>query len=348
MSKIKIAQIGVNRHSHAAPIFDTLKKCSDLFEIAGYAIVEDERETCAERINKHFAEYPELTLETILSDPTIVAVTVETDEIHLTKYAQMAAEHGKHIHMEKPGSQDQETFEKLIETVRTRGLVFHTGYMYRYNPLIREVQEQIGRGEFGDLISIEAHMNCHHSADTREWLNTFEGGMMFFLGCHLVDLVLLLQGTSTRVIPLNKRTGMDGVNSEDFGMAVLEYPRGYSFIKTSAAEWGGYQRRQLVITGTKKSVELKPLELASPTGQYDLITGRTVYGEEDTWKTVGRIDKSIPFDRYEQMLRAFGAMVRGEIKNPYSYDYELTVFRTLMACCGTEEIRFDKKESGIK
>ena len=30
-----------------------------------------------------------MTLDEILNDPTIEAVTVETDEIHLTKYAQL-------------------------------------------------------------------------------------------------------------------------------------------------------------------------------------------------------------------------------------------------------------------
>ena len=133
MKPIRIAQIGLNRYSHSGEIFHTLKIHPELFEIVGYALVEDERETCAQKIQK-LEGYPELTLEEILNDPTIEAVAVETDEIHLLKYAQMAAEHGKHIHMEKPGSQDLAAFEKLIETVRQNGKVFHIGYMYRYHP----------------------------------------------------------------------------------------------------------------------------------------------------------------------------------------------------------------------
>ena len=134
---IRIAQIGINRYSHSGEIFYTLGQFPGLFEIAGYAIVEDERETCAQKI-KDMVGYPELTVEEILNDPTIEAVTVETDEIHLLKYAQMAAEHGKHIHMEKPGSQDIPAFEHLLETVRKSGKVFHIGYMYRYNPFVAD------------------------------------------------------------------------------------------------------------------------------------------------------------------------------------------------------------------
>jgi len=44
--------------------------------------------------------------------------------------------------------------------------------------------------------------------------------------------------------------------------------------------------------------------------------------------------QSEPFQRYESMMLAFGAMVRGEIQNPYSLDYELALFRTILQCCG--------------
>ena len=117
MRKIRIAQIGINYLSHSTHIFDTLKWNPDLFEVAGYCLVEDERALGESKL-KHMAGYPELTLEQILSDPTIEAVTVETDEIHLNKYAIMAAKAGKHIHMEKPGSQDLESFTELVQIMQ--------------------------------------------------------------------------------------------------------------------------------------------------------------------------------------------------------------------------------------
>jgi hypothetical protein len=33
------------------------------------------------------------------------------------------------------------------------------------------------------------------------------------------------------------------------------------------------------------------------------------------------------------MMRSFAAIAMGEKENPYSLDYELTLFRTLLACC---------------
>ena len=146
MRKIKIAQIGINYLSHSAHIFDTLKWNPDIFEVAGYCLVEDERSLGYDKL-KHMDGYKELTLEEILNDPTIEAVTVETDEIHLNKYALMAAKAGKHIHMEKPGGRELEDFRELIATVKEKNLVFCPGYMYRWNPYIMELFAAIKAGE---------------------------------------------------------------------------------------------------------------------------------------------------------------------------------------------------------
>lgn len=336
MKKIRIAQIGMNQYSHAPEIFYTMKIHPEVFELVGYALVEDERERCAAKIDKFFRGYPELSLEEILNDPTIEAVTIETDEIHLLKYAQMAADHGKHIHMEKPGSQSLAEFEHLIQTVRESKKVFHVGYMYRYNPLVKEAIERVKRGELGHIWSVEAHMSRLDNQTTREWFGSFRGGMMFYLGCHLIDLVLLLQGLPARVIPLNTATGIDGVNTEDLGMAVLQYPNATSIVRAGGCEVEGFLRRQLVICGEKGTIEIKPLEadFKSPEKEYMMHT-RSV---ESLLKEDGKRERterqSEPFQRYESMMLAFGAMVRGEIQNPYTLDYELALFRTILQCCG--------------
>ena len=173
-------------------------------------------------------------------------------------------------------------------------------------------------------------MNCRHKDCLREWLSTFKGGMMFFLGCHLIDLILQIQGMPKNVIALNRSTGMNGINSEDYGMAVLEYNNGNSFAKTCDVEYGGFARRQLVITGTKKTVEIKPLERYS--GK-DLFTDVTAYDVED-WNDNGVTERSELYDRYLDMMTDFAEMVQGKKENPYSYDYELELYKLILRCCG--------------
>ncbi len=335
MRKIRIAQIGTNRYSHAPEVFISLKTMTDIFDVVGYALVEDERETCQNKMYA-FEGYPELSLDEILNDPTIEAVAVETDEIHLLKYAQMAADHGKHIHMEKPGSPSLADFERLINTVKEKKLTFHVGYMYRYNPFIMEAIQEADEGKFGEIFSVEAQMSRHDKPETREWLGSFPGGMMFYLGCHLVDLVIRLRGEPTAIIPYNRSVDPNGIGTEDYAMAVLEYPNGVSFVKTCAKEIGGFGRRQLVINGTEGSVEIKPLEIAQKGPGFLLRTQRTRRLPDGS-----PVHEETPtFGRYDTMLQTFAAIVRGEKTNPYTYDYELSVFRAVLACCGVD---VDKK-----
>ena len=333
MKKIRVAQIGVNSYSHSNDIFKSVEKQKDLFEIVGYVLPENERERLPQKV-AYLENYRELTLDEVLKDPTIEAVTIETDEIYLTKYALMAAKVGKHIHMEKPGGRELVDFEKLIAVMKSTGKVFHTGYMYRYNPYVKELLEQVEKGDLGEIISVEAQMNCSYPAEMRRWLHDFPGGMMFFLGCHLVDLIFRIQGKPKRVIPLNQCSCLDGVTAKDFGMVALEYDHGVSFAKTTAVELGGFARRQLVVNGSKATVELNPLEWYSE-DQRGLQTGRIVRRSAE-WRKWDEKERSMPVDRYDTMMRSFACMVRGEQENPYTPDYELELYKLILACCGKE------------
>ena len=330
MKKIRIAQIGINEYSHGRDIFNTLKALPDEYEIVGYALVEDEKEKFA-HILSVFDGYKELTLDEILTDPTIEAVTVETEEIHLSKYARLAAEHGKHIHMEKPGGTCLADFEEMLQAVERGGKTFHVGYMYRYNPAVIDLLAKIKRGDLGEIVCVEGSMDCHyHTPQRRDWLKIFEGGMTFFLGCHLIDLALQIQGAPKRIIPMNKCSKIDGVAGEDFGLVVFEYVHGYSILKTSALEYGGYMRRQLVVTGTKGTVQLKPIEGLTDGGYYTDV--RTV-GEINDWYTDGKTERVAPYKRYDTMMQAFAKMARGEMQNPYTLAYEKQLYQTLLKCC---------------
>lgn len=330
MDRIKIAQIGASLCSHGVDIWDYINYRKDLFDVVGYAFPENEWKKCPQRLGG-FDPALEMSVEDILNDPEIQAVAVETEEMYLTKYALMAARAGKHIHMEKPGSQNLAEFEELIETVRCNGTVFHTGYMYRYNPAVAETLEQVKNGELGEIISVDAVMSCTHPVELRQCLEPYRGGMMFFLGCHMIDLIYTIQGMPKNVIPLSRATGLDGLSVEDFGMTVLEYENGVSVAAANDIERGGYPCRHLRIVGSKKTVEIKPLEKQIRGNM--MSSAKTVYASTN-WGDMGENIQFENFDRYSAMLDAFAAMVRGEKTNPYTLDYELALYKLILKCCG--------------
>ena len=331
MKKIRIAQIGTSEYSHGTSIFRSLVSQSDIFEVVGYALPEREREKFPGSVTV-FDGYREMTVEEILADPTIEAVAVETEEIYLTKYALMVAQAGKHLHMEKPGGGELAPFEETVRLLKAQGLAFSVGYMYRFNPAIRAVLARVAAGELGRIYAVEAHMGGKHSLAQREWLATLPGGMMFFLGCHLIDLIYRIQGEPLEVVPLSASTGIDGVGSIDYGMVALRYPNGVSFAKTCDEELGGFTRRQLVICGERGTIEIRPLEGFTVGGMQYSVTREC---KDTDWVAEWQETKSEPYERYDAMMRNFAEIVRGK-ENPYSYDYELSLYRLILKACGRE------------
>lgn len=337
MRKIRIAQIGIG-HDHSSRVFQSMRNQPEIFDIAGYAFTREEEEYVPKqrdiregyRFMDAFNGVPKRSIDELLNDDSIEAIVIETEEAQLTNYALMAAQKGKHIHMDKAGGFDLAQYRELIRTVKEKDLVFHTGYMYRYNPYIQQLLQSAKNGELGEIISVDAHMCCKHVPEKRQWLEQLPGGMLFFLGCHMIDLVLQLQGEPESILPLSRSTGADGVTAKDFGMAVLEYPHGVSVVKSSAEETGGFVCRKLVVNGTKASVVLQPLEINTENGIY---TERRVYTSDD-WEDQGAYSKSGFFTRFEGMMRGFAEMVAGERENPWKPEYELQLYQTLLKCCG--------------
>ncbi len=337
MRKIKVIQIGIG-HDHATAILDCMLALPDIFEIAALAVPESEKADFADRIEKYKEKLPLMTVEEAFDTDGLDAVTAETEEVNLTKYALLAAKRGLPVHMDKPGGLDAAEFNELIDTVKANESVFHTGYMYRYNESVAEAVRKAKSGELGEVYSVEAHMDCWHTPEKRQWLSRFPGGMMFYLGCHLIDLILQIMGEPQKIIPMNQSTGIDGVTGEDFGFTLFKYKNGVSFAKTCATELGGFSRRQLVICGSKGTVELRPLEKYEDDGTLYTNVCYTDNEKGTDWMYFSPFLKSAPADRYNNMMSSFAKMVRGEIKNPFGYDYELKLYKILLKSCGINKV----------
>jgi oxidoreductase domain protein len=330
---VRIAQIGVG-HDHAADIMQTLRKLPRLFELTAYAVPDGEQ-LAADKENI-YAGIPCLPADEILRMDDLDAIAVETEEKKLTKYALLAADRGLHIHMDKPGGMSIAEFSELIRIVKQKNLAFSLGYMYRYNPVVRNLIDRARAGEYGEIYSVEAHMDCLHSQEKRKWLKQFPGGMAFFLGCHLTDIIYSIQGMPQDILPLNTSTEENG--GADFGMAVFRYPNGISFFKTCAREPGGFMRRQLVICGTKGTAIIEPLEIFSDSAARTLLQTNfrevpLLQAERQGWSFCGSEQTSLPFDRYENMLCAFYNMCHGHRDILYTPDYELNLFHLILRTC---------------
>ena len=257
MEKLKVVQIGIG-HDHGTSGFNSILSQQEVFEVLGFAVPEEE--LSGHKWDDRIKEYrddrkiPYFSVEEALSQQGLEAAIIECEDLYLTKYAIMAAQKGLHVYMDKPGSPNYDDFKKLVNIVKEKNLTFNVGYMYRFNPKIIEALERIKQGEIGEVYCVEAHMDCEYDPGKRKWLGQFPGGMLYYLGCHLIDLVHLIMGEPEDIIPLSCATGFANVDAKDYGMAVFKYKNGVSFVKSCSSEAGGYMRRQLVICGSKGTI----------------------------------------------------------------------------------------------
>ncbi len=341
MEKVKVIQIGIG-HDHA-DMFDSARAQTDIFDFIGIAVPECEEKEYADKMQKIQDKFGirKLSVEEALSYPGLEGVIIESEEKNLVKYAIMAAKRGLHIHMDKPGGFSLEEFEELVAIVKEKKLVLSLGYMYRFNPKVQEAIRKARAGELGEIFSIESHMSVRYSDKKRAWLSRFPGGMTFFLGCHLIDIIYQILGEPEEIIPMNCAVEKDRLDVEDFGMVLFKYKNGVSFAKSSSVEAGGNLRRQLVLTGTKKTLEIRPLEnwvdpiyldycKEEPRGNLTAST-REVNAGDGLGHNI--FVESEHFNRYDTMMRNFAELVRGK-ENPYSYDYELSLFKVVLKASG--------------
>lgn len=335
MRRIKVAQFGMG-HDHAREIMACVRDLPEIYEVVGVAepneAIYREKHTLSA-----YQGVPRLSVDELLNHAETEAVLVETEERSLVSAAMMCLERGKHIHLDKPGSGNQAEFEAMMRFAKSAGLTVQLGYMYRYNPAVMRAMRMIQDGQLGEIYEVDAIMNSEHPANKREWLGQFRGGIMYFLGCHMIDLVYRIMGEPEAVYPFLDSTGFENVHVPDNCKAVFRYARGTSLVSATSTEVNGYARRQLVVCGSKGSLEIRPLETHDNDRWCTLTYSTTELTQGRTWSDnhislpPERID-----GRYHEMMRAFHRQVVGTEENPYSYDYEINLHRCILRACGVE------------
>lgn len=328
MRRIKIGQIGIG-HNHGEGKMLAVQKFPELFEVIGYAEENEEWVTSRSSLSA-YKDLPRLSAEEILKKAD--AVLVECDVWNLTKTAKMCVDAGKHVHIDKPASGTVTEFEELLSTAKEKKLTVQMGYMYRYNFAVQKLMNMIRNGELGEIYQIDAEMSTYHSKEYRKWLNRFKGGSMYIFGSHLIDLIIGIMGEPKKVYPFIKQTGFEGVYSDDNCFAVLEYDKATARITNLSVEVNGWGMRRLAVMGSKGTVEIKPMELnVEMTKSTIEAVGNAHYSDIKEKLDV----QDVPtLSRYDEMMKDFYKSVIGEKENPYSYERELAVHKTICRVVG--------------
>ena len=129
MKPIKIALIG-NRHDHSELNFNAMKAHPEVFEIVGVSELDRTRKMTS------YEGYREYTIDELVKMEDLEAVLIEAGKENEVIYAQIFADKGIPVFLDKPGSADIPRFEKFMATMKEKKLPVMIGYMYRFNPVV--------------------------------------------------------------------------------------------------------------------------------------------------------------------------------------------------------------------
>ena len=334
MKKLKVAHFGI-AHDHSGVTMECARKYPDVYEIVGVC-EPDEAMRVKYGSDPAYVGIPWITEEELLSREDIDAVFCEGHELRSVSDAQKCIDRGLHVPLDKPGGIDLLAFERLLRSAEAKGLTLQMGYMYRWNPAFQYVWKKVKSGELGTITGIDSAFSITHISEKRKWLKQFPGGMMFYIGCHLIDMIMLLMqtpdnpfGTPAAIVPFNRSSDWENDGSMDSSFAVLDYPHGACTVRTNATEVNGYATRRLRVCGTEGTLEIQPLEC--PTLLTEVT--REEAANRRAENTARNIFPGYLAGRYDDMMLEFAACARGEMKNPISWQYELELQRVLLEAC---------------
>ncbi|MBB16826.1 hypothetical protein CMK22_16280 [Candidatus Poribacteria bacterium] len=330
--KVKLAQYGV-LHDHASGKARVMKE-SDEVDFCGVF----EPDSVAREAVGNVDPYRDLNWfsckEDMLNDETIDGIAIQGKVSDNLTFADEALSHNKHVWLDKPAGDSLQAFREVLAVANEKGLLVQLGYMFRYNAGFQFLLDWVASGRLGHIFSVRARISSGmvNQSHWDRWDSHGErdGGILFILACHLIDIIVALLGRPDTVTSHLRHDGDHFPWFKDNNVVVFEYSNAMAVLESTALEVASGTSRRIEVYGTQGSIIMEPLE--PPQLRLCLDTNRDGY--EKGWQVVP-IEKR---PRYVDSLRAFVADIRGEKEPDRSLEHEFIVQETVLRASRIESL----------
>lgn len=197
LSKLRIGIVGCGHVARTVHV--PLLERHPLVELTAVADSDDRAIAACAGIApraRRFGDYREL-LASRMTDAVVIALPT-----HLHRNSAIAAfAAGMDVYLEKPVASSLADAREVLDAWRASKRIGMIGHNYRFNPLYRELRDQIAGGKIGRPLSATT-LFATPASGMPDWkrLRSTGGGALLDLGVHHVDLLrFLLAGEVTSV-----------------------------------------------------------------------------------------------------------------------------------------------------
>jgi len=174
--------------------------------------------------------YPDATIlrsfEEVLTSDADLVIVGSPNATHYP-FAKSCLEAGKHVVVDKPFAATSEEALTLATIAKEKNLILAPFHNRRWDGDFLTVRKLLESNAVGRLVTFTAHWDRFNPIPKIEaWQEASApgNGLLFNLGCHLVDQVLALFGSPLK-ISASVRRDRDGTHIDDAFDIVLFYPR---------------------------------------------------------------------------------------------------------------------------
>lgn len=221
--KLRLGIVGVG--VGAGEILRALPSTPKVALVAGADVNSRVRAAFEERF--HIPAYD--SIERLCGDPNVEAVWISTPNRLHCPHAVIAAEHGKHIIVEKPMALTLAEAERMTAAADRNGVKLICGHTQSYSPPIREMLKVIRSGRIGEIraIHIMAYTDWMLSPRSEDELDLAQGGgIPYRQGPHQIDTVRLLGGGMVRSVRASVGQWMPERPIPGYHCAFLDFENG--------------------------------------------------------------------------------------------------------------------------
>ncbi|QDT12449.1 Gfo/Idh/MocA family protein [Planctomycetes bacterium K23_9] len=172
------------------------------------------------------------TLEAMLADPAIGAVSIcSPSGAHLDPGLEAAAA-GKHILVEKPLEVTTAKCDQIIAACEKSGVKLATTFQSRFHESSMLIKKAVDAGRFGKITMGDAYVKWYRSQeyyDSGAWRGTWAldgGGALMNQAIHSVDLLVWLMGPVTHISAMTDTLTHERIEVEDVAVATLRFANG--------------------------------------------------------------------------------------------------------------------------
>jgi phthalate 4,5-cis-dihydrodiol dehydrogenase len=173
------------------------------------------------------------------ADPAVEVVYIATPHQFHAPHTILAAEHGKHVILEKPMALTLADCDAMIAAVERAGVRLIVGHTHAFDPAVRAMARIVASGELGALgmIATWNYTNFLYRPRRPEELDTARGGGILFNQVpHQIDMVRLIGGGLVRSVRAQVNRLDPARPTEGGCLAFLEFESGAA----ASLVYGGY------------------------------------------------------------------------------------------------------------